>query len=345
MVTDKKPSKPVSKVPKKSTSKKSQQKTLKLVKSSNQLENIPFLSNLLAPNIEPPDGFLAISASQAIMEYAGPLMEMVSEPEDIVKANEIFQIAPAIWNYTLNDNLKKKEKTSKAETLTLIHKKLGLDINKADEFFSMMVERKQFLFPSDVQPKGSPVIFMRKTVSYLIKRFDYENLKLSTDIIDVNKSDLRVLKILEKLDQYILKSADYDKYEKLFLKAQEECPDRFYVWLGDKGIEEYQYTFAYLSNVYITFIYGYAQEEPVTLKSGPGKYFVAFMVDFLLRKAQIEPWEYTLCPTAMRLFYKFLYEKEYLLEPPDMMMEFIDRLATVLPVKHKVHKMAVSFSA
>ena len=83
---------------------------------------------------------------------------------------------------------------------------------------------------------------------------------------------------MEKLDQYILKSADYDKYEKLFLKAQEECPERFYEWLGDKGVEEYQETFAYLSDVYITFICGYSHEEPVTLKSGPGKYFVELYV-------------------------------------------------------------------
>ena len=121
-MTDKKPTKPVSKTLKKSTSKKPAQKTFKMVKSSKQSENIPFLSNLLSPNIEPPDGFREISASQAIMEYAGPLMEMVPEPEDIVKANQIFQIATTIWNYTLDDSVKKKDKTSKAEILALIIK-------------------------------------------------------------------------------------------------------------------------------------------------------------------------------------------------------------------------------
>ncbi len=326
MVIDKKPTKPVSKTLKKSTSKKSPQKTLKLVKSINQSENIPFLSNLLSPNIEPPDGFRAVSASQAIMEYASPLMEMVPEPEDIVEANEILQIATTIWNYTLNDTLKKKDKKSRADILALIHKELGLDLAKSNDFFSMMVERKHFLFPNDIQPKGSPVMFIRKTVSYLINRFDYERLKLSTDIIYPNKLDLKIFKDLEKLDQRILKSATYDKYEKLFLKAQEECPERFYAWLGDKGLEENQDTFAYLSDVYITFIYGYSHEEPVTLKSGPGKYFVEFMLEFLLRKAQMEPWEYTLCPAAMRLFYTFLHEKLYLVDYPKRMIGLIDRL-------------------
>ena len=40
----------------------------------------------------------------------------------------------------------------------------------------------------------------------------------------------------------------------------------------------------------------------------------------------MEPWEYTLAPATLRLIYRFLYEKEYLDEPPDMMMEFIDIL-------------------
>ncbi len=326
MVKDKKPTKLISKVPKKSTSKKPSQKTIKLIKSINQSEDIPFLSNLLSPNIEPPDGFRVISASQAIMEYASPLMEMVPEPEDIVKTNEILQIATSIWNYTLNNTLKKKDRKSKADILVLIQKELGLDLAKSNDFFSMMVERKHFLFPSEIQPKGSPVMFIRKTVSYLINRFDYERLKLSTEIIYPNKLDLKVFKDLEKLDQRILKSATYDKYEKLFLKAKEECPERFYVWLGDKGSEENQDTFAYLSDVYITFIYGYSHEEPVTLKSGPGKYFVEFMVEFLLRKAQMEPWEYALCPAAIKLFYKFLHEKLYLVDYPKRMIGFIDQL-------------------
>ena len=201
-----------------------------------------------------------------------------------------------------------------------------MDLAKSNDFFSMMVERKHFLFPNDIQPKGSPVMFIRKTVSYLINRFDYERLKLSREIIYPNKLDLKVFKDLEKLDQRILKSASYDKYEKLFLKAQEECPERFYEWLGDKGVQEYQDTFAYLSDVYITFIYGYSHEEPVTLKSGPGKYFVEFMVEFLLRKAQMEPWEYTLCPAAMKLFYTFLHEKLYLVDYPKRMIGLIDRL-------------------
>ncbi len=74
------------------------------------------------------------------------------------------------------------------------------------------------------------------------------------------------------------------------------------------------------------FIYGYVHEQPLTLKDKPGKYLAEFTVDFLFRKTSTEPWEYSLAPATLKLFYSFLYEKEYLDEPPDIMIEFIDIL-------------------
>ena len=76
----------------------------------------------------------------------------------------------------------------------------------------------------------------------------------------------------------------------------------------------------------MSFIYSYKHEPPLILKDEPEKYLVEFAVDFLLRKTSMEPWEYTLAPAALRLFYRFLYEKEYLDKPPDVMIEFIDIL-------------------
>ncbi|MGC8602059.1 MAG: hypothetical protein ACP5VS_00045 [Desulfomonilaceae bacterium] len=159
-----------------------------------------------------------------------------------------------------------------------------------------------------------------------MNRFDYGSLNLSPKTIHPTADDLKVIHNLNRLDQYIMRCADYEKYEELLWDVQHGCLERFCLWLTDKGIEEHQDIFAYLTDTYITFIYGYPHEEPVTLKSGPGKYFVEFMVAFLLLKTSMEPWEYTLCPAAMRLFYKFLHEKGYLVECPDRMIVLIDRL-------------------
>ncbi len=51
---------------------------------------------------------------------------------------------------------------------------------------------------------------MRKTVSYLINRFSFENLKFNKDIIYPTRLDLKVFQNLEKLDKFILKSAGYE---------------------------------------------------------------------------------------------------------------------------------------
>jgi hypothetical protein len=123
-----------------------------------------------------------------------------------------------------------------------------------------------------------------------------------------------------------MRSSDYDEYVELLWDVQNGCLERFQLWLTNEGIEEHQDKFAVLAEVYITFIYDYEHIETVTLNSGPGKYFEEFMMDYLFKKTSFEPGEYALCPASIKLFYKFLYEKGYLLEPPDMMIEFIDRL-------------------
>lgn len=325
MVTEK-PPKRVSKTPKKSTSKKLPQKKLRLVKSNNKPKDILSLFNSTFPNAEPPDGFRVVNASQALWEFGIPVMEMAPSLDDASKTNELFNVVTAIWNYSLDDAPQQKQKISESDILALIQKQLGLNLIEARDVLSMMLERKHFLFPDKVQPKGSPRIFMRKTLCHLINRFNFENLEFIPEIIYPYKIDLKSFKDLERLDKYILRSADFSKYEKLFLKVQQELPERFYVWLGEKGLEEHRYTFAYLSDVYVNFIYGYSHEEPVTLKSGPGKYLVEFMIDFLITKTSVEPWEYTLCPASMKLFYTFLFEKLYLIDFPTVMIDMIDRI-------------------
>ena len=330
MVTEKKTTKPKVKSSKKPKSKKLPKKTLKLVKSNPSQENL-FPSGFSVPDLQPPDGFRLVSPTQAIMEYGKPLMEMIPMPDDVSKANEVFGVVPEIWNYTLDDKRipegKKSEgKKSEKEMLSLISQRLGFDKKKSHDFLSKMVERKNNLFPAEVQPKGSPFMFIRKVVSSLISRFDYERLKLNPEVLPPNTLDIKLVRYLNKLDQYIKRSANYDKYNKLLLNVQDGVFYRFNEWLSAKGLSEHQQQFSFITEGYLIFIYGYQHEHPLTLKDRPGKYLAKFVVDYLLGKTSMEPWEYTLAPATLRLIYRFLYEKEYLDEPPDMMMEFIDIL-------------------
>ena len=278
-------------------------------------------------DIKPPDGFRSVSMTKALMEFASPIMDIVSLPnDDIQKTNEIFSVGTEIWNYTIDESISKKEKKSEKEMLSLISQRLGLDQDKASEFLSMMVERKHHLIPDEIQPKGSPFMFLRKQVSYLISKFDNEESSLSTEIFPPNAIDMELVQNLDWMDQHIRVSKDYDKCEKIFLKVQDIVFNRFKTWLTRKGVSQYHEQFAFIVGMYIDFIYGYEHEPPLTLKDGPGKYLAEFTVGFLLKKAALEPWGYTLCPSALRLFYTFLYEKEYLRDPPEVMVEFLDIL-------------------
>ena len=98
----------------------------------------------------------------------------------------------------------------------------------------MMVDRKHFLFPEEEQPTGTPYVFMSKEVSHLIARFDYERLNIGSGIIPANGLDSKVLKNLEKLDQGIESSEDYDKLEKHFLDVELGLLKRFSRWLVQK---------------------------------------------------------------------------------------------------------------
>lgn len=285
-----------------------------------------FPPGFLFPDIQPPDGFRKLSASQAIMEFGKPLLEMVLAPNNVSEANEVFGVVPEIWNFTIDEHAGISGRKTEKQMITLISKRLGWDRDKSSNFLSMMVERKHFLFPEEMQPKGTPYMFMRKEVSYLITRFDDEGLNLGAEIIPANGLDSKLLKKIHKLDHEIENSKDYDKLEKLFSDIELELLERFSRWLVQKGVGEHADQFCFIVGTYVDFIYGYEHQPLLTLKAKPGKYLVEFTIDFLLRKTSMEPWEYTLAPTAIRLLYTFLYEKGYLDEPPTLMIGFIDMI-------------------
>ncbi|MGC8658126.1 MAG: hypothetical protein ACP5U1_03545 [Desulfomonilaceae bacterium] len=274
--------------------------------------------------IKAPHGFRALSRSQALWEYSLPLMYIVPAPENVSKANQIFEVVRAIWNSTTDDPVVSQTKTNH-EIVTMIQERLELDQIRAKNFLSTMRQRKESLFPSYIQPKDVPFVFMKNEPRSLIERFDYESLKLNDRPIGPDKPDLDLVGRIQMLDQYIMGSSNHDEYRKLLVQVQDECSERFSVWLIRKGAKNHD-GFSFFTDVYVSYIYGCRHKKPITFQSGPADYLIEFMVDHLFRKTSIEPWEYSLCPSAIRLFYRFLNEKGYLTHPPEPMIDYIDRL-------------------
>ncbi len=275
-------------------------------------------------DMEAPAGFRAINMSQAILEYSKPLEQYVkTDSKDGL--NILMQSAMLLWNYANSVQRGKEDEKEEKDIIDIFRRTFRLEYSEANEMVKKMVERFDYLFPVDKQPKErfGPFMFIRKEIRNIIRPFDYSALKLSNEIIPPDEKDREVIERINKLDSYIKAEADYEEYENLLLELKEECMERFKKWLADKRLSEEIISLYDCINIYFDFIYGYMHDDIVLLKSVPAIYFEDFFRDFLLRKMYVEPNEYVYWPPALRLFYRFLYEKNYL-EHPDYFIKEID---------------------
>jgi len=286
---------------------------LQLVKSrSKQQTQIVYRPGL--PHMGAPEGFRSISMSQAIMEYAKPIMSFVENNE--IKLDDAMQISMLFWNYSISVEKGNEDEKSEKKILKVLRKNLRLDKEEAHNLFKKMVERHGYLFPQEIQPKpGIPFMFIRKEISYLINPYDYSKLVLSNEIIPPDQNDRDVMNKIEKLDSFIHQEAEYNEYENLFHSLKDECEKQFEKWLIAKELKEDAQNFSSCLHIYFDFIYGYMHDDILTLKSVSDIYFLEFFEDFLLRKMMAEPNEYIYWPPALKLFYQFLHEKGYLNHP------------------------------
>jgi hypothetical protein len=298
-------------------------RNLRLVKSRAATEQKTILRPGL-PHMGAPEGFRSISMSQAIMEYAKPLFEFAKDEKN--ELNDTLQIGMLIWNYAISVEEGKGDKKIENKILKSLASTYSLKKDEAAALLTKMTDRYAYLFPKDKQPEpGTPFMFIRKEVHFLIKPFDYKRLVLSNKIFPAEQEDLDLIEKIEKLDSYIGNHADYSSYEDLLFSLHDECRERFEKWLTAKGLKEGIENFSFCLQTYLDFIYAYMHDDTVVLKSVPDIYFLEFFEDFLLRKMMVEPLEYVYWPPALKLFYRFLHEKGYLDNQEDLIRK-IDKL-------------------
>jgi hypothetical protein len=273
---------------------------------------MPFLGGLpfgSAPDA--PKGFRPLSMTQAMLEYAAPIMAYV-EDGTVQDPNDALQVALLLWNSTLPE-APVAVRQSRRAIVTQIESTLQMDREEAEAFFDRMIERKAYLFPDEIQPEGSMTMFMRKEVEYLIAPFEESQLNLSGEIIPPNDDDDTFLKALEQLDVRIEFGEDYSDWEADFFEMQELCCERYHHWLRAKGVPEtLSQQLAFCLDPYLSFIYQY---DAGNLQDVWPAAIEEFFMDWLMRKVMAKPPEYTRWPPALRLFYRFLSEKGYLDDP------------------------------
>ncbi len=140
-----------------------QQKLTKHTRGGGQ--SLPSLSSFMGGTglggggkTKAPKGFRPISMTQAMIEFAAPIMAYV-ENGVISDPNDALQLGMHLWNFTLPRAQMKK---SRKDLVKGISRTLRLKPKEAEQFFEDMLTRKAHLFPDEIQPEGTLTMFMRK---------------------------------------------------------------------------------------------------------------------------------------------------------------------------------------
>lgn len=310
-------------MPKKSRGQKRQDKTKKRQQRQARRPSSPMPFPDVYQFGEPagvPQGFRPISVTQAIVEFAAPIMSYV-EDGTIQDPNDALQIGLQLWNSTLPE-VPVAMRQARREIVAQIEMTLQMNREKADAFFDEISERKAYLFPDEIQPEGAMTMFMRKEVDYLITPFEESQLTLSDDLVLPDSDDDAFLNALGDLDARIETGEGYGEWENDFFEMQELCCERYRHWLLAKGAPEtFSQQFSFCLEPYLNFIYQYDVGDllyvvPDVLEE--------FFMDWLMRKVMVKPPEYAQWPPAIRLFYRFLSEKGYLDDPEPILASLYD---------------------
>jgi hypothetical protein len=292
-------------------------------KSRRSRSNVQFVERPAISQIEAPPGFRAVSMSQGMLEFAQPLLDYVKQGI-VKKPDDAMQLAIPLWNYSISVERGDRD-VDKKEVVRQIATTLRMSSKEASEFFEMMIQRKEYLLPEEIQPTSPMTMFVRKEEHYLVSEFDYDSLTVSEEAYEPDDEDKELVELLHRMDDYIEVSTEYGEWENHYFKMEKKCLERFEQWLELKGVQEYSGEFPYNAGTYLDFIYRYMHEDEVTLKTVTAIYVEEFFVDHLLRKVMAEPHEYLTWPPALKLLYRFLKEIGYL-ERPERIIKLLDEI-------------------
>jgi hypothetical protein len=223
-----------------------------------------------------PPGFRPLSMTQAMLEFAAPLMDYV-EQGTIQDPNAALQIGMQLWNFTL-PHVPVAQRPSRATLVDTIQTTLQVDRQAAEAFFERMLARKADLFPDDIQPPGSMTMFMRKEVEYLITPFAESQLQVSDIPIPPEEDDRPFLEALRQLEARIAAQVDYGAWEADFFAMEDLCRQRYQHWLQAKGVPEpYSGDFPFCVETYLNFIYQY---DASTLREVSLEALAEFFLDY-----------------------------------------------------------------
>lgn len=109
---------------------KQPQKTQLRVAPKPTHPDVEFMDAPSFSEIQPPPGFRVVSYSQAMMEYAGPVLD-ASEFQDMTELNERLRIAMTIWNHNIAGELATGPQPLEKDIVQTIGKVLNMSSQEA----------------------------------------------------------------------------------------------------------------------------------------------------------------------------------------------------------------------
>lgn len=315
----KKKKKNVAKRQAKASKRKVQKRKLRLVKAKKkqQVHNQDDYNHLppgfdyppLEYDQETPSGFRAIGMSEAVMEFA---KAMIKHPDikGLSSMEDAMNLAMPLWNYAIAQEQGEDGEKLRSEIIRALMPACKLSRDEAGIMADKVVARKNEMFPPEVQPQGTPYMFMRKEVLHLITPFNYDRLTVSGPVIPTSEDDQRFFEQFAALDEVKKGADDFEDWEEQYEVVGENFGEVFWGWLTGKGVDEDMANdFIFKAEFFINFIYNYGCTD--ILRNTDYGCFDEFFYDFVLRKIMMEPGEHVEWVPALRLFFIFLAEKGY----------------------------------
>ena len=261
--------------------------------------------------LHPPEGFRAVPFMDALMEIAAPLREFARE-ENENATERLMSVVMNIWNFTL-PNVPAPQKKTRDELIEHLCDAYHTDETDAEELLDEILERKAYLLPDDIQPNDPQIMFLRKEREYQIVPIDDAQVAFQNITPPISPEDEAMLQQLRRLDGMLADGEEFDRWERLYFETERACGEQYFEWLNANGVrEEYQKTFPYCIECFLDFVYRYNVGTLETLQSHE---LEDFLLSHLVQAVEIRPEDYALWLPAIRFFYRFLGEKQYLSDP------------------------------
>ena len=321
IMAKKKNKKNIAKRKAKAGQRKAQKRKLRLVKAKQNRPRPQSGHDYMPPDFDYPHlapdtvpvGFREVGMSEALMEF---VKAMTRHPDirGLESMDNAIGLGMPLWNYSIAVELDDANPAMKSECCKAVMQACNVNLQEAEDIVEKLVILKHEMFPPDIQPRGGPMMFMRKATRHVIEPFDYGMLVLNKKKLPLTEEDARFLALLTDLDEAKLVSVDdYEQWERKYDPMEEQCGKAFKNWLKGKGIDlKFLDDFSFLATFFVNFVYQYDHDEAGILRNTDELFFEDFFYDFVLRKIIMEPEGHVDWLPALRLFFLFLDEIGYL---------------------------------